>query len=83
MNERRKILRHRVLKAGKIAFNRGAVIDCTVRNLSKSGARLDVASQFGVPDQFVLLIEREGLRYSCHVEWRKENQIGVSFQKDQ
>ena len=79
MEERRKDERYRVLKAGKIAFNHGAVIDCTVRNLSKSGARLDVVNQFGIPDQFILLIERDNLQFPCYVEWRKERQIGVSF----
>lgn len=79
MEERRRDLRRRVLKAGKIAFNHGAVIDCIVRNLSRSGARLDVANQFGIPDQFVLLIERDNLQFPCYVEWRREKQIGVSF----
>jgi hypothetical protein len=33
MNERRKKLRHRALKAGKIIFNRQLfVMDCTIRN---------------------------------------------------
>lgn len=79
MEERRKDQRHRTFKAGKIAFNRGAVIDCTVRNLSRSGARLDIADQIVIPEQFMLLIERDNLQYPCYVEWRKENQIGVSF----
>lgn len=79
MEERRKDLRQRVLKAGKIAFNRGAVIDCIVRNLSKSGALLNVADQFAIPEEFVLLIKRDNLQYQCYVEWRSGNQIGVSF----
>ncbi|MFK4386305.1 hypothetical protein ABIA40_005713 [Bradyrhizobium sp. USDA 223] len=43
MDERRDKARHRVLKAGTIEFGGGA-IDCTVRNLSDTGAALDVAS---------------------------------------
>src|SRR5438094_637227 len=44
MVETRRDLRHRVLKAGSISFSGGA-IDCTVRNLSTTGAALKVASQ--------------------------------------
>jgi hypothetical protein len=44
MEERRKVLRHRTLKAGVISFNRAGIIDCRVRNLSPAGACLEVAS---------------------------------------
>jgi mono/diheme cytochrome c family protein len=44
MDEHRSIPRHRVLKAATISFG-GGTISCTVRNLSDSGASLEVASQ--------------------------------------
>ena len=47
--------RHRVLKAGSIEFN-GGVIDCTIRNVSDTGAALEVASPVGVPDSFWLVV---------------------------
>jgi hypothetical protein len=77
--ERRKIPRHRTLKAGLIAFNRAAAIECRVRNLSTIGACLDVASQIGIPDEFTLVIEHEGLKKKCRVIWRKPNRLGVEF----
>ena len=59
MAERRAHPRHRTLKAGKIVFNHHfSVVDCTVRSLSATGARLDVPSTFGIPDDFDLLVER-------------------------
>ena len=58
MDERRKVPRHRTLKAGHIAFNRAGTIDCRVRNLSPAGACLEVASQIGIPDRLVLVVER-------------------------
>ena len=79
MDERRKSQRQRVLKAGKIMFNRGAGIDCTVRNLSKAGACLDVASPLGIPDDFILLIGSEQVQHRCHITWRREKRIGVDF----
>ena len=77
--ERRKMPRHRTLKAGLIAFNRAGTIQCRVRNLSPIGACLDVASQIGIPDEFLLLVEHDGLKQNCRVIWRKPTQLGVEF----
>lgn len=79
LDEKRKVQRHRTLKAGKITFNRAATIDCRVRNLSSTGAGLDVVSQIGIPDEFVLVIESDHLTRSCHVIWRTATRLGVSF----
>lgn len=78
MNERRDQARHRVLKAGTIEFGGGA-IDCTVRNLSETGAALDVTSPLGIPQHFTLVIAADKSHLPCHVVWRKEKRIGVKF----
>jgi hypothetical protein len=51
MVEKRATPRQRVLKSGTIEFG-GGVIDCTVRNVSKNGAALDVATPVGIPATF-------------------------------
>ncbi len=79
MSERRKIARHRVLKAGTIAFNRAGGISCMVRNLSGAGACLEVENPIGIPDDFTLLIEIDHVQRPCHVSWRKDRRIGVTF----
>lgn len=79
MEERRKVLRHRTLKAGSIMFNRAAGIDCRVRNLSPVGACLEVTSQLGIPDDFVLVIEHDHLKQPCHVIWRTATRLGIAF----
>jgi hypothetical protein len=66
------------LKAGTIEFGGGA-IDCRVRNLSNSGAALDVSSPIGIPEHFTLAVPADGIHRPCHVVWRKENRIGVAF----
>ena len=81
MDERRKLLRHRTLKAGLISFNRAATINCRVRNLSLVGACLEVASQVGIPDDFTLLIESDQAKHPCHVVWRTATRMGVEFQR--
>jgi hypothetical protein len=49
------------LKAGAIEFG-GSAIDCTVRNLSTTGAALDVPSPVGIPEEFDLVVSSDALR---------------------
>jgi hypothetical protein len=79
MDEKRKVQRYRTLKAGSITFNRAGGIDCRVRNLSPAGACLEVASQVGIPDDFMLMIQTDHLKASCHVIWRTATRMGVEF----
>ena len=78
MNERRAQQRMRSLKTAMIIFNRRwSTIDCTVRNLSKMGACLQVGDQVAVPDSFEL--EFDATNHRCQVMWRKDNRLGVAF----
>jgi hypothetical protein len=79
MEERRKVQRQRTLKAGSITINRAGGIDCRVRNLSPAGACLEVTSQIGIPDDFVLLINYDHLKQPCHVIWRSDQRLGIEF----
>ena len=79
VDEHRTTPRRRFLKAGKMSFGGGA-IDCTVRNLSETGAALEVNSPVGIPEQFILVIEVDDIRVPCRVVWRKETRIGVHFE---
>jgi hypothetical protein len=76
--ENREDPRSRMLKGASITFDGGA-IDCTVRNISASGAALDVASPLGIPQEFFLVVPVDNLRQRCRVVWRKEKRIGVAF----
>jgi hypothetical protein len=79
MDERRISPRRRVYKAGTIAFNRAAGISCLVRNVSATGACLQVESPFGIPPSFDLVIASDRTRHPCHVVWRADQRIGVAF----
>ena len=78
MNEHRIAPRQRILKAGTISFG-GAAIDCTVRNISETGAALEVVTPLFIPDRFTLIIQSSHLSRPCHIVWRKERRIGVAF----
>ncbi|MGL4264218.1 MAG: PilZ domain-containing protein [Afipia sp.] len=79
MENLRKSPRRRVLKAGKISFSGGAVT-CTIRDLSATGAALEITSPIDVPDEFTLVIEMEHLKRNCRVVWRKDRRLGICFE---
>jgi hypothetical protein len=79
MEERRKAVRRRTLKAGKIMIDGKSIIDCTVRNLTYKGASLEVGSPVGIPDTFELSIPIDNLTRKCRVIWKDPKRIGIYF----
>ena len=71
--------RRKTLKSGRVVINGRSTIDCTVRNLSRSGAKLEVTSVVGIPDAFQLQVD--GQTQTCRVVWRRLKELGVEFVK--
>jgi hypothetical protein len=78
MENKRNNSRRRILKAGSITFN-GSGIDCLVRNMSDTGAALEVENQMGIPPAFDLVIAADHFTRRCQVIWRREKRIGIFF----
>jgi hypothetical protein len=66
MDRRRIAARRRILKAGLIERGDEA-IDCNVRNLSETGATLEVLSPLYIPDRFRLVVRSDQLKRACQV----------------
>jgi PilZ domain len=79
MSENRIAPRKRVLKAGTIEFGGGG-FDCTVKNLSETGAALEVVTSLHIPDRFTLFVPSDQLKRRSHVVWRKEKRLGIMFE---
>jgi hypothetical protein len=79
MDERRRSPRHRVLKAGAIEFNRAGGVSCMVRNLSETGACLEVETPLSIPESFDLMITSDHAFHHCKLVWRSAHRIGVAF----
>jgi hypothetical protein len=77
--EKRIAPRHRVLKQGRLAFDGGGAVDCMVRNLSDTGARVEVISPVGLPEAFTLVIPADKFTRRCHAVWSHDKRIGVAF----
>jgi hypothetical protein len=76
--ERRAIPRKPVLMSGVIKFA-GSTINCLIRNMTISGAALDVTNPHDIPERFNLVFKADGTDIPCHVIWRREERIGVAF----
>ena len=76
--EKRTARRYRVLKGATIAFD-GSGVACTVRNLSSSGAAVELASRVNLPPSFMLMIEKDQFIRRCHPVWSNDKRIGVVF----
>jgi hypothetical protein len=70
--------RQRMLKAASIEFS-GSTIDCVVRNISETGAAIEVASPVGIPAEFNLVMPGNIAKRSCRMVWVKDKRIGVAF----
>jgi hypothetical protein len=77
MEDRRKFPRRRVFKGASIACDSGT-ISATVRNLSVTGAAIEVKDA-QLPHEFTLMIPTDGFLSSCHVIWRDQRRIGIAF----
>ena len=50
-----------------------------VKNISPTGALIEVDNALEIPDEFTLAIESEPSAHVCRVAWKKAKQIAVNF----
>lgn len=78
--ERRKNVRTRQFKGGRVIFNEGyGCFNCLIRNISKGGAKLQLEGNAVIPALIDLEVPGDGLAYSCQVIWRTSRELGVRF----
>jgi hypothetical protein len=73
--------RLKTLIAARISFNGGcSTLDCMIRNLSETGARLSFAAAVSVPDCFDLIIPQKNVTRRVRVAWQGDKEVGVRFE---
>jgi PilZ domain len=78
-DSRRSEFRRRVIKGGKIVYNkRQTVIDCSIRDLTPGGAKLITQSAQSLPRNFQLEFMDGNVR-SCELRWGQGTVFGVKF----
>jgi hypothetical protein len=83
MNERRISTRKKSFLKGTVYFNnRRSSLDCLIRDFSETGARLEFAAAATLPDVVELHIPTRDETLRAHIRWRRDTEIGVSFQDE-
>ena len=81
MVEARRGERVRSFLRARIVFNnKNSSIDCTIKNISPTGAKLEVANTFSLPAEFDLQIPAKNRTVRAKMMWRDAEALGVEFQ---
>ena len=78
MEEKRKYQRTEINEAAYVSSG-GAVMSCTVRNISPEGAAIDVENPAFVPQRFRLVMARDSTVHECSIIWIQGSRIGLTF----
>jgi len=80
MDERRSTAsRRRTLKKGKVVLSDSTVMDCLVRNLSETGARLEFGGPVSLPERFRVLVVGSNMLVPTALSWQRGLSAGVYF----
>lgn len=67
------------LRARIIYNNNNSTIDCIVKNISPTGAKMDVSRLMSIPAEFDLDIPQKGRVFRARISWRDGDSLGVEF----
>jgi hypothetical protein len=67
------------LRAQIIFNNRMSTIDCIIKNISATGARIALNDTLAVPTEFDLYIPQKSRGHHARLVWRDRDSIGVEF----
>jgi hypothetical protein len=79
MSERRRALRQQRFAAGRIEFGHIGGVGCMIRNLSSTGALLEIGAPTDLPNKFAMIVLSNHKRQNCEVVWRQGHRYGVVF----
>jgi len=80
MTERRRHTRQKSLLRGCVYFNnRRSAVDCLIRDVSASSARLIFSGPVNLPSSVDLYIPQKEQMLRAHVQWRRGDEMGVTF----
>src|SRR5919205_2083830 len=81
MDDKRTTPRLRSFLKGRVLFNGGQnSLECLVRDLSSTGARLELSASVTLPDRFDLYLPHRDETCKVHSQWRRGTQLGVAFE---
>jgi Mg2+ and Co2+ transporter CorA len=80
MSERRNTTRKKSFLQGRIYFNnRRSALDCLIRDISDTGAKLIFSDSVQTPDIIELYVPHKEQTLRAEVQWRRGEEMGVAF----
>ncbi len=72
--------RARVLKGAKIvSLDQWSLVDCVVRDLSETGAKIVCGDPIAVANRFRFMLPSDNSIRDARVVWRRDDLIGIEF----
>ena len=82
MKEKRSAPRMRSFLRGTVIFNNGqSTLDCLIRDISATGARLQLSEAVTLPHRFDLYVLQRRERMTVTVQWRRGDEVGVAVEQ--
>jgi hypothetical protein len=82
-DNKRHLERARSFLRGVIVHSNGASnTECTIRDISEAGARIQVPRSVTLPEYFDLSIPQKGRHERAKIIWIKDGEIGVIFSEE-
>ncbi len=78
MHERRAVPRTPVERPAVAAFD-GASIGCRVKDISISGASIEIDAADRLPSRFKLMLLDDGKLFDCRLVWLSKGRAGIAF----
>jgi len=79
MNEHRSSHRRQTLKAAKLLLSGSTLLDCLVRDISETGARLEFPGPSPLPPEFRLRVVADRTEAPAALAWQRGLAAGVHF----
>jgi hypothetical protein len=81
--ERRGEERIPVRAPGRVMFGEKLAMwgDCVIRDLSTSGAKIELSQLVKLPPRFILIHLHDGVAFDVVLKWRRGDLAGMAFEK--
>lgn len=84
MEQRRASIRLRTLLEGRVLLgSRVSPVECTVRDISETGARISFVKPVPLPPEFELQVPKRKISRQVRVVWSNEKSHGLMFVEEQ
>jgi len=79
--DKRGAPRQRTYLGGRVVQDDGISFACVIRNVSVSGAMVEVPPLTTLSDDWILIDMKNALAHRVRVSWRQDDRVGVQFER--